>query len=165
MVLRAQWPLGTIAQFFHFVAEEKKKKRRQKNKGILWGYHRYPSNKTREKISYFFTCVDIADQLLTRHSPLAPLGQVDEWTAKSSRFSIQVVCQRFPYRWQTVRFVFPNLTSSAGLISIILFSVYNSFTSNPRTGIREDLLRYFCKEEFLFKLCVSGCYCELILRC
>ena len=42
MVLRAQWPLGTIAQFFHFVAEEKK--RRQKNKGILWlGYHRYPS--------------------------------------------------------------------------------------------------------------------------
>ena len=36
------------------------------------------SNKTREKISYFFTCVDIADQLLTRHSPLAPLGQVDE---------------------------------------------------------------------------------------
>ena len=43
MVLRAQWPLGTIAQFFHFVAEEKK--RRQKNKGILWlGYYRYPSN-------------------------------------------------------------------------------------------------------------------------
>ena len=26
----------------------------------------------------FFTCVDIANQLLTRHSPLAPLGQVDE---------------------------------------------------------------------------------------
>ena len=24
MVLRAQWPLGTIAQFFHFVVEEKK---------------------------------------------------------------------------------------------------------------------------------------------
>ena len=44
MVLRAQWPLGTIAQFFHFVAEEKK--RRQKNKGILWlGYHMYPSKK------------------------------------------------------------------------------------------------------------------------
>ena len=35
-------------------------------------------NNTREKISYFFTCVDIANQLLTRHSPLAPLGQVDE---------------------------------------------------------------------------------------
>ena len=43
MVLRAQWPLGTIAQFFHFVAEEKNKQK--KNKGILWlGYHRYPSN-------------------------------------------------------------------------------------------------------------------------
>ena len=35
-------------------------------------------NNTREKISYFFTCVDIANQLLTRHSPLALLGQVDE---------------------------------------------------------------------------------------
>ena len=45
-------------------------------------------NNVREKISYFFTCVDIANQLLTRHSPLAPLGQVDEYTAKPSRFSI-----------------------------------------------------------------------------
>ena len=35
-------------------------------------------NNTREKISYFSTCVDIANQLLTRHSPLAPLGQVNE---------------------------------------------------------------------------------------
>ena len=35
-------------------------------------------NNTREKISYFFTCVDIANQLLTCYSPLAPLGQVDE---------------------------------------------------------------------------------------
>ena len=32
-----------------------------------------------EKIRYFFSCVfDIASQLLTRHSPFAPLGQVDE---------------------------------------------------------------------------------------
>ena len=30
MVLRAQWPTGTIAQFFHFVAEEKKKKKDDK---------------------------------------------------------------------------------------------------------------------------------------
>ena len=30
MVLRAQWPLGTIAQFFHFVAEEKKKDKKTK---------------------------------------------------------------------------------------------------------------------------------------
>ena len=46
-------------------------------------------NNTRGKISYFFTCVDIVNQLLTRHSPLAPIGQVDERTAKPSRFSIQ----------------------------------------------------------------------------
>ena len=45
-------------------------------------------NNIREKISYFLTCVDIANQLLTRHSPLAPLGQFDEWSAKPSRFSI-----------------------------------------------------------------------------
>ena len=37
MVLRAQWPLSTIAQFFHFVAEEKKKKRRQKTKAFMTG--------------------------------------------------------------------------------------------------------------------------------
>ena len=42
-----------------------------------------------KKYRIFFTCVDIASQLLIRHSPLAPLGQVDEWTAKPSRFSIQ----------------------------------------------------------------------------
>ena len=62
MVLRAQWPLGTIAQFFHFVAEGKKKKKKKKttkNKGILWlGYHRYPSKNiariaTQERILFF----------------------------------------------------------------------------------------------------------------
>ena len=52
-------------------------------------------NNTREKISYFFTCVDIANQLLTRHLPLALLGQVDKWTVKPSRFPIQVVCRSF----------------------------------------------------------------------
>ena len=35
-------------------------------------------NNSREKKSYFFMYVDIANHLLTRHSPLAPLGQVDE---------------------------------------------------------------------------------------
>ena len=54
----------------------------------LWCYTRISGpkksrNNTRGKISYFFTCVDIANQLLTRHSPLAPLGQVDENTKKS----------------------------------------------------------------------------------
>ena len=32
---------------------------------------------------------DIANQLLSRHSPSAPLGQVDEQTAKPSRFATQ----------------------------------------------------------------------------
>ena len=31
-----------------------------------------------KKYRIFFTCVDITNQLLTRHSPLAPPGQVDE---------------------------------------------------------------------------------------
>ena len=35
-------------------------------------------NSTSEKYRIFLTCVDIANQLLTRHSPLVPLGQVDE---------------------------------------------------------------------------------------
>ena len=68
-------------------------------------------NNTCEKISYFFTSVDIANQLLTRHSPLAPLGQVDEWTAKPSRF-LNTSCLselsrimatktlKTPYRWE-----------------------------------------------------------------
>ena len=62
-----------------------------------------------------FSRVDIANQLLTRHSPLAPLGQVDEWTANPSRFLMQVVCLENPrikaaktlrntYCLQTVRF-------------------------------------------------------------
>ena len=36
-----------------------------------------------KKYRIFSTCVDIANQLLTRHSPLAPLGQVDKWTARA----------------------------------------------------------------------------------
>ena len=45
----------------------------------LWCYTRISGpekscNNTREKMS----CVDVANQLLIRHSPLAPLGQVDE---------------------------------------------------------------------------------------
>ena len=50
------------------------------NCGVLQGFPapRKSRNNTCEKISYFFTSVDIANQLLTRHSPLAPLGQVDE---------------------------------------------------------------------------------------
>ena len=42
-----------------------------------------------EKYRIFSRVFDIVNQLLTRHSPFAPLGQVDEWTAKPSPFSIQ----------------------------------------------------------------------------
>ena len=42
---------------------------------------------------------DIANQLLTRHSPLAPLGLVDEWTAKPSPFSIQGRLSKFFGPW------------------------------------------------------------------
>ena len=38
-----------------------------------------------KKISYFFSCVDIANQLQKRHSPLAPLSLVDWWMAKHRR--------------------------------------------------------------------------------
>ena len=38
---------------------------------------------------------DIANQLLTHHSPFAPLGQVDEWTAKPSQFSIRGCLSEF----------------------------------------------------------------------
>ena len=41
-----------------------------------------------KNIRYFLRVFDTANQLLTRHSPCAPLGQVDEWTAKPSPFSI-----------------------------------------------------------------------------
>ena len=68
------------------------------------------------KKHYMFSRVfDIANQLLTRHSPFAPLGQVDEWTAKPSRFLIQgrlselsrimaVKTLKTPYRSQKVIF-------------------------------------------------------------
>ena len=53
-----------------------------------------------KKYRIFSTCVDIANQLLTRHSPLAPLGQIDKWTAKPLRFSIQIVCKSFLELWR-----------------------------------------------------------------
>ena len=38
---------------------------------------------------------DIANQLLTHHSPFAPLGQVDEWTAKPSPFLVRGCLSEF----------------------------------------------------------------------
>ena len=58
----------------------------------LWCYKKISrpeksSNDTRRKIRYFSGVFDITNQLLTRHSPFTSL--VDEWTAKSSPFSVQ----------------------------------------------------------------------------
>ena len=44
-------------------------------------------NNTREKFDTFSNVFDIANQLLTRRSPFAPPGQVDEWTTKPSPLS------------------------------------------------------------------------------
>ena len=63
------------------------------NCGVIQGFPalRKSRNNTREKISYFFTCVDTANQLLTCHSLLAPLGQSAlSWimAAKTLKFRI-----------------------------------------------------------------------------
>ena len=64
---------------------------------------------TREKYN-IFSCVDIANQLLTGHSPLAPLGQVDKWMnlnksclSKLSRIMAAKTLKNL-YRWQAMRF-------------------------------------------------------------
>ena len=60
----------------------------------LWCYSRISSpekshNNSCKKNTIFFLCVfDIANQLLTHHSPFASLSQVDKWMAKPSPFSI-----------------------------------------------------------------------------
>ena len=49
------------------------------NSGVTLGFPAQKShNNMREKVSNQKSCVDIANQLLTRHSPLVPLGQVDK---------------------------------------------------------------------------------------
>ena len=47
------------------------------------------SRKSTQRYDIFSHVFDTTNQLLTRHSPFAPLGQVDEWTAKPSRSSVQ----------------------------------------------------------------------------
>ena len=42
-----------------------------------------------KKYDIFPSVIHIANQLLTRHSPFAPPGQVNEWKAKPLPFSIQ----------------------------------------------------------------------------
>ena len=61
------------------------------NYGVTRGFRalRKAVNNTLGKISYFFAFVWYCQSAADTHSPFAPLGQVDEWTAKPSPFSIQ----------------------------------------------------------------------------
>ena len=82
-------------------------------------YTRFPnpekSRNTREKKKFFSRVFNIANQLLKRHSPFAPLGHVDEWRTKPLPFLIQGRLSDYfrimaakkmknPYRLQTVTF-------------------------------------------------------------
>ena len=60
MVLRAQWPLSTIAQFFHFVAEEIKKKDDKKTKASYdWATTGIPVKSYEVEIQNGFPCISI----------------------------------------------------------------------------------------------------------
>ena len=48
------------------------------NCGVIQGFPALRKAVTTHGKKYRIFCVDIANQLPTRHSPLAPLGQVDE---------------------------------------------------------------------------------------
>ena len=47
------------------------------------------NTRKKKKCDIFSRAFDIANQLLTRYTPFAPLGQVDERTTKPPPFSIQ----------------------------------------------------------------------------
>ena len=74
------------------------------NCGVIEGFPALRKAETTHVKKYrIFSHVDIANQLLTRHLPLASLGQVDEWKAKPSRIRAAKTLKN-PYRWQTMRF-------------------------------------------------------------
>ena len=87
------------------------------NYGVIQGFPALRKAVTThvKKYDIFSRVFDIANQLLTRHLPFAPLGQVDEWTAKPSPFLIQrrlsesfrimvAKTPKNPYRLQTGTF-------------------------------------------------------------
>ena len=60
MVLRAQWPLSDIAQFFHFAAEEIKKKEDKKTKAFYdWATTGIPAKSYKVEIQNGFPCIPI----------------------------------------------------------------------------------------------------------
>ena len=56
MVLRVQWPLGTIAQFFHFVAEEKKKDDKKTKAFYDWATTGIPVKSAQFYSDFWPTC-------------------------------------------------------------------------------------------------------------
>ena len=86
-----------------------------------------------KKYRIFSRVFDIANQLLTRHSPLAPLGQVDEWTAKLSWFSAQVSLSELSHSWAielNTRIEIPYLRAPMYSSLCILRQSYHSFLVN-----------------------------------
>ena len=81
------------------------------NCGVIQGFPALRKAATAhvKKKSYFFTCGDIANRLLTRHSPLAPPSQVEKYEQQglhNSQYKLFMAAKTLknPYRWQTVRF-------------------------------------------------------------
>ena len=70
--------------YFHI--QQEKKLLYNINYGVVQGF---PAPRKAVMIRYFFTCVRYHQWAAERHSPFAPLGQADEWTAKPSPFLIQ----------------------------------------------------------------------------
>ena len=96
-----------------------------------------------KKYVIFYTCVDIANQLLTRRLLLAPLGQVYEWTASfNAFFHLESQRQRtLRLLFEDCRFIyFHSLMKSAFLLSKGLLCLYDK---QNNTWLLEDM-------EFLF---------------
>ena len=84
------------------------------NYGVLEGFTSLKKSVTThvKKWDFFSRAFDIVNQRwyvtrLSLHSSFAPLGQVDEWTAKSSPFSIQGHLSEFLGLWRLKQFKIP----------------------------------------------------------
>ena len=77
---RLRWSISPKIKYFHHI-----------NYGVIQGFPALGKAVTThvKKYNTFSRVFNIANGLLTHHSPFAPLGQVYKWTAKPSPFSIQ----------------------------------------------------------------------------
>ena len=100
-----------------------------------------------KKYRIFSTCVDIANQLLIRHSPLAPLGQVDEWAAKPSRFSMQGSLSELS-RTMAAK----TLKKSVSLTD----SAVQTFLKGEKTNTRKEKPKVTCSVALVLAFLVAG---------